>query len=54
VEDFEARIVEALAELRSQFCIIDGEAVACDESGMAIRYCRYHETIFLYALTGSS
>ena len=28
-------IVEALARLRSRSCIIDGEAVACDESGIA-------------------
>ena len=27
-------IVEALAGLRSQSCIIDGEAVACDERGI--------------------
>jgi ATP-dependent DNA ligase len=37
-------IVEALAGLRSQSCIIDGEAVACDERGIAafdrIRYRR--------------
>jgi putative ABC transport system substrate-binding protein len=29
-------IVEALAGLRSRFCIIDGEAVACDERGMLV------------------
>ena len=28
-------IVEALARLRSRSCIIDGEAVACDDSGIA-------------------
>jgi ATP-dependent DNA ligase len=28
-------IVEALARLRSRSCIIDGEAVACDERGIA-------------------
>ena len=27
-------IVETLARLRSRSCIIDGEAVACDDSGM--------------------
>jgi bifunctional non-homologous end joining protein LigD len=27
-------IVEALARLRSRSCIIDGEAVCCDEDGM--------------------
>jgi bifunctional non-homologous end joining protein LigD len=35
-------IVETLARLRSRSCIIDGEAVACDDKGMAsfdrIRY----------------
>ena len=28
-------IVEAVARLRSRSCIIDGEAVACDERGIA-------------------
>ena len=28
-------IVEALAKLRSRSCIIDGEAVACGEDGIA-------------------
>ena len=28
-------IVESLAGLRSRSCIIDGEAVACDERGVA-------------------
>jgi bifunctional non-homologous end joining protein LigD len=28
-------IVDALARLRSHSCIIDGEAVACDENGVA-------------------
>ena len=46
-------IVEALARLRSRSCIIDGEAVACDESGIAqfnrIRYRSYDSTVFLYA-----
>jgi ATP-dependent DNA ligase len=27
-------IVETLARLRSRSCIIDGEAVACDDKGM--------------------
>ena len=39
-------IVEALAKLRSQFCIIDGEAVSCGDDGIAsfdrIRY-RHHD-----------
>jgi ATP-dependent DNA ligase len=45
-------IVEALA-LRSRSCIIDGEAVACDDSGVAqfnrIRYRRHDGSVFLYA-----
>ena len=46
-------IVEALAGLRSRSCIIDGEAVACDERGIAafdrIRYRRHDGRVFLYA-----
>ena len=46
-------IVEALAGLRSRSCIIDGEAVACDERGIAafdrIRYRRNDNCVFLYA-----
>jgi bifunctional non-homologous end joining protein LigD len=46
-------IVEALACLRSRSCIIDGEAVCCDEDGMpnfdCIRYRRYDASVFLYA-----
>ena len=46
-------IVEALAKLRPRSCIIDGEAVACGDDGIAsfdrIRY-RHHDTsVFLYA-----
>jgi hypothetical protein len=45
-------IVEAVARLRSRSCIIDGEAVACDDNGVTsfnlIRY-RHDESIFLYA-----
>jgi len=46
-------IVETLANLRTRSCIIDGEAVACDDNGLAvfdrIRY-RHHEgKVFLYA-----
>jgi bifunctional non-homologous end joining protein LigD len=46
-------IVETLARLRSRSCIIDGEAVACDENGVAsfdlVRHQRANEHIFLYA-----
>jgi bifunctional non-homologous end joining protein LigD len=46
-------IVDALARLRSRSCIIDGEAVACDDNGVAsfdlVRHHRANERIFLYA-----
>jgi bifunctional non-homologous end joining protein LigD len=46
-------IAEALARLRSRSVILDGEAVACDDKGMAsfdrIRYRRHDATVFLYA-----
>ena len=46
-------IVEALARLRSRSCIIDGEAVACDDHGLAsfdrIRHHRHDASVFLYA-----
>jgi bifunctional non-homologous end joining protein LigD len=46
-------IVETLARLRSRSCIIDGEAVACDDNGVAsfdlIRHQRANGSIFLYA-----
>ena len=42
-----------MARLRSRSCIIDGEAVACDENGVAsfdrIRYRRHDGDAFLYA-----
>jgi ATP-dependent DNA ligase len=42
-----------LARLRSRSCIIDGEAVACDDNGVAsfnrVRYRHHDESIFLYA-----
>jgi bifunctional non-homologous end joining protein LigD len=42
-----------LLRLRSRSCIIDGEAVACDDNGIAsfdiVRYRRNDESIFLYA-----
>src|SRR6266403_4766644 len=46
-------IVEALARLRSRSCIIDGEAVVCDDNGLAsferIRYRQHDGDVFLYA-----
>jgi bifunctional non-homologous end joining protein LigD len=46
-------IVETLVRLRSRSCIIDGEAVACDDTGVAsfnrVRYRHHDESIFLYA-----
>jgi ATP-dependent DNA ligase len=46
-------IVEALARLRSRSCIIDGEAVACGDDGIAsfdrIRYRHQDGSVFLYA-----
>jgi bifunctional non-homologous end joining protein LigD len=46
-------IVETLVCLRSRSCIIDGEAVACDDNGVTsfnrVRYRRHDESIFLYA-----
>jgi bifunctional non-homologous end joining protein LigD len=45
-------IVETLARLRSRSCIIDGEAVACDDNGVAsfdlIRHHRANDSVFLY------
>jgi bifunctional non-homologous end joining protein LigD len=47
------RIVEALEGLRSQSCIIDGEAVVCDDNGVAsfdrIRHRHHDSDAFLYA-----
>ena len=46
-------IVEALAQLRPRSCILDGEAVACGEDGIAsfdrIRYRQHDASVFLYA-----
>ena len=46
-------IVQTLSRLRSRFCIIDGEAVACDDNGVTsfnrVRYRHHDESIFLYA-----
>ena len=48
-------IVEALARLRSRSCIIDGEAVACGDDGIAsfgrIRHRHHDADVFLYAFT---
>jgi ATP-dependent DNA ligase len=46
-------IVETLGRLRLRSCIIDGEAVACGDDGMAsfdrIRYRRHDASVFLFA-----
>jgi len=43
-------IIDALSRLRSRSCIIDGEAVACDDNGVnLIRYRRHDDSTFLYA-----
>jgi bifunctional non-homologous end joining protein LigD len=46
-------IVDAITRLRSRSCIIDGEAVACDDKGVAsfdlIRHHRANDSAFLYA-----
>jgi bifunctional non-homologous end joining protein LigD len=42
-------IVETLARLRSRSCIIDGEAVACDDNGAASFDLIRHQSVFLYA-----
>jgi bifunctional non-homologous end joining protein LigD len=46
-------IVNTLAQLRPRSCILDGEAVACDENGISsfdlVRHHRANERIFLYA-----
>src|ERR1700730_3285146 len=47
------QIVEALSRLRSRSCIIDGEAVACGDDGIAlferIRYGRHDASVFMWA-----
>ena len=47
-------IVETLKGLRSRSCIIDGEAVACDENGVTsfnrVRYQRHDESVFCIRL----
>jgi bifunctional non-homologous end joining protein LigD len=51
--DLTYRFPWTLARLRSRSCIIDGEAVACDDNGVAlfnrVRYRHHDESIFLYA-----
>src|SRR5262245_586772 len=46
-------IVESLVRLRWRSCIIDGEAVTCDDQGLTnfnrVRYRRHDATVFLYA-----
>ena len=46
-------IVDALSRLRSRSCIIDGEAVACDDNGVAlfdlVRHHRHNDRVFVYA-----
>ena len=48
-----AGFIAPCLRLRSRSCIIDGEAVACDENGVTsfnrVRYRRHDESIFLYA-----
>jgi bifunctional non-homologous end joining protein LigD len=43
----------SVSRLRSRSCIIDGEAVACDDDGVPsfdrIRYRHHDESVFLYA-----
>jgi Branched-chain amino acid transport system / permease component/ATP dependent DNA ligase domain len=51
-------IAEALTGLRSRSCIIDGEAVACDDNGLAsferIRYRRHDGTCSCMPSTSSN
>jgi bifunctional non-homologous end joining protein LigD len=46
-------IVEAVNALKARSCLIDGEAVVCDDNGLAVferlRYQRGGRTVFLYA-----
>ena len=46
-------IVETLARLRSRSCIVDGEAVARGDNGVAsfdlVRHHRDNDSVFLYA-----
>jgi bifunctional non-homologous end joining protein LigD len=46
-------IVEALARLRARSCIVDGEAVSCDDDGIAsferMRDWRHGDSVFMWA-----
>jgi bifunctional non-homologous end joining protein LigD len=46
-------IVEAVNHLKVRSCLLDGEAVACDDQGLAVfdrlRYRRADGSVFLYA-----
>jgi bifunctional non-homologous end joining protein LigD len=46
-------IVEAVNQLRARSCLLDGEAVVCDENGLAVferlRYRRDDGSVFLFA-----
>jgi ATP-dependent DNA ligase len=47
-----ALIVEALARLRSRSCIVDGEAVACDDNGVAsFDLVRHHRAKCFYTFS---
>jgi ATP-dependent DNA ligase len=51
-------IVEAIAKLHSRSCIIDAEAVACGDDGIAlferIRYRWFDSSVFITPSTSSS
>jgi bifunctional non-homologous end joining protein LigD len=47
-------VLEAVTHLKVRSCLIDGEVVCCDESGVSsfdrIRYRRHDASVFPYAL----
>jgi ATP-dependent DNA ligase len=51
-------IVEAVNHLKVRSCLLDGEAVACNDQGLAVfgrlRYRRADASVFLYATCSSS
>jgi ATP-dependent DNA ligase len=51
--DFTRRFPLIVETLASRSCIIDGEAVACDDNGVAsfdlVRHHRHNDRVFLYA-----